>query len=56
MSKRKTPEKKRLCRIKRDDLVIKANSASLVLGNNLWLETDLTVTRNLDGQFTEFTF
>ena len=42
--------------IQRDDLVIKAHPTSLMLGNDLRLKTAFTVTGNLDGQFTEFTF
>lgn len=42
--------------IQRDDLVIKAHPASLMLGNDLWLKTAFTVTGDLDRQFSEFTF
>jgi len=42
--------------IQRKDLVSKTHPAGLMFGNDLRLETAFTITGNLDGQFTEFTF
>jgi hypothetical protein len=39
--------------VQRDDLVIKASPAGLMLGYELWLKATFTVTRNIDGSFAK---
>jgi len=40
-------------RIQRQDLVVEAGPAGLVLGNQLWLEATVPITRDLDRQLAE---
>lgn len=42
--------------IQREDLVIRARPAGLMLGNDQRLEAAFTVTGDFDGSLTEFTF
>ena len=39
--------------VERQNLVVKAAPAGLVLRDQLWLEGAMAVTRNFDGQFAE---